>query len=45
MPDYHIREMKIEDYPQVYDLWMGIQGFGIRSIDDSFEGMRLVASA
>lgn len=40
MTDYHIREMKIEDYPQVYDLWMGIQGFGIRSIDDSFEGIR-----
>lgn len=31
--------MKIEDYPQVYELWMSIKGFGIRSIDDSAEGV------
>lgn len=37
--DFHIRRMKIEDYPKVYDLWMGIKGFGIRSIDDSKEGV------
>lgn len=34
-----IREMTIEDYDQVYALWMQISGFGIRSIDDSREGV------
>ena len=34
-----IREMTIEDYDQVYALWMKIKGFGIRSIDDSHEGI------
>ena len=34
-----IRPMTIEDYEQVYDLWMSIKGFGIRSIDDSKEGV------
>ncbi|MEE1027633.1 MAG: GNAT family N-acetyltransferase [Agathobacter sp.] len=28
-----------EDYDEVYNLWMGIHGFGIRSIDDSKEGI------
>lgn len=32
-----IRIMKSEDYEQVYDLWLRISGFGIRSIDDSKE--------
>jgi len=36
---YTIREMVIEDYPQIYELWMSIKGFGIRSIDDSKEGV------
>lgn len=36
---YEIRVMTIEDYPGVYDLWMSIHGFGIRSIDDSKEGV------
>lgn len=36
---YTIREMKEEDYDQVYALWMSIKGFGIRSIDDSREGV------
>ncbi len=36
-----IRVMKIEDYPQVHDLWMRIKGFAIRSIDDSEEGVSL----
>ncbi len=36
---YTIREMVIEDYPKVYELWMSIKGFGIRSIDDSKEGV------
>ena len=34
-----IREMKIEDYQGVHDLWMTIKGFGIRSVDDSKEGV------
>lgn len=34
-----IREMTPEDYDDVYELWMSIQGFGIRSIDDSREGV------
>lgn len=37
--DYLIRPMRTEDYPGVYRLWMGIKGFGIRSIDDSREGV------
>ena len=34
-----VRVMKIEDYDQVYTLWSKIKGFGIRSIDDSREGI------
>ncbi len=34
-----IREMKAEDYDQVKALWMTIHGFGIRSVDDSREGV------
>lgn len=34
-----VRTMKIEDYEGVHDLWMTIKGFGIRSIDDSKEGV------
>ncbi|MCI8835784.1 MAG: GNAT family N-acetyltransferase [Ruminococcus sp.] len=34
-----IRTMEIGDYDNVYALWMTIQGFGIRSIDDSREGV------
>lgn len=34
-----IRIMTIEDYDGVHDLWMKIKGFGIRSIDDSREGV------
>ena len=34
-----IREMKIEDYDKVYALWKTIKGFGIRSVDDSREGI------
>lgn len=34
-----VRTMKIEDYEEVHDLWMTIKGFGIRSIDDSKEGV------
>ena len=35
----NIREMKIEDYDKVFALWKTIQGFGIRSVDDSKEGI------
>lgn len=34
-----IRTMTIEDYEEVHALWMKIHGFGIRSIDDSREGI------
>lgn len=34
-----IRAMQITDYEQVRNLWMKIKGFGIRSIDDSKEGI------
>ena len=37
--DIIIREMVPEDYDAVYQLWTGIQGFGIRSLDDSREGV------
>ncbi len=36
---YTVRPMTIEDYPGLYALWMTIRGFGIRSIDDSREGV------
>ena len=36
---YTIRTMTIEDYEGVYILWMTIKGFGMRSIDDSREGV------
>ena len=34
-----IRPMTIDDFEQVHSLWMEIHGFGIRSIDDSKEGV------
>ncbi|MCR5210392.1 MAG: GNAT family N-acetyltransferase [Lachnospiraceae bacterium] len=34
-----IRAMTIDDYDQVKALWMTIHGFGIRSVDDSREGI------
>lgn len=39
MSNFEIRTMTIEDYDQVAALWAGISGFGIRSIDDSREGI------
>ena len=36
---YTVRAMQMEDYPLIYTLWTGIEGFGIRSIDDSKEGV------
>ena len=37
--EYEIRVMTEADYDEVYELWMSIHGFGIRSIDDSREGV------
>lgn len=34
-----VRTMTIEDYDQVYNLWSKIHGFGLRSVDDSREGI------
>lgn len=34
-----IRTMMIEDYEEIAKLWNSINGFGIRSIDDSKEGI------
>ena len=34
-----IRPMTMEDFEEVHALWMGIHGFGIRSIDDAREGV------
>lgn len=34
-----VRVMTIEDYNQVKELWNSIKGFGIRSMDDSREGV------
>lgn len=39
MEQIEIRSMAIEDYEQVRALWMEISGFGIRSMDDSREGV------
>lgn len=39
MGKYEIREMTVEDFDQVHELWMEISGFGIRSMDDSREGV------
>ena len=33
--------MTIEDYDEVFALWTKIRGFGIRSIDDSKEGIEM----
>ena len=35
----NIRTMTVEDYEQVHTLWLSISGFGIRSMDDSEEGV------
>ncbi len=34
-----VRIMDVNDYDEVYALWMKIKGFAIRSIDDSREGV------
>ena len=35
-----IKLMKIEDYDKVYQLWTNTQGMGMRSLDDSFDGIK-----
>lgn len=37
--DYTLRIMRIEDYNDVYALWNTIHGIGLRSLDDSEEGV------
>lgn len=34
-----VRVMTMDDYDQVRSLWLKIRGFGIRSVDDSREGV------
>lgn len=35
-----LRIMKMEDYDAVYALWKNIKGFSLRSVDDSYEGIK-----
>jgi len=39
MAEFEVRPMVISDYDNVYALWKTINGFAIRSIDDSREGV------
>lgn len=39
MKNFTVRAMKADDYDNVYSLWQSINGFAIRSIDDSKEGV------
>ncbi len=39
MVDFTTRLMNIEDYEGVYHLWSGTQGMGLRSLDDTREGI------
>lgn len=34
-----IRQMKIEDYEAVYDLWIHTPGMGLNNVDDTKEGI------
>lgn len=36
-----IRTMTLKDYDKVYELWSGIKGFGLRTVDDSREGVEM----
>ncbi len=36
----NIREMTIDDYEEVYALWMSCKGMGLNDLDDSMEGIR-----
>ncbi len=35
-----VRKMTMDDYAKVHELWMNIHKFGIRSIDDSKDGIQ-----
>ena len=37
--EFNIRIMTIGDYREVYGLWASTEGMGLRSLDDSFEGI------
>ena len=39
MATFSTRVMKTEDYEAIYQLWSGIQGMGMRSLDDSEVGI------
>lgn len=34
-----IREMKSTDYEQIFQIWKEIKGMGMRTLDDSYEGI------
>ena len=34
-----VRVMTMDDYDEVWELWNSIHGFGLRSLDDSREGI------
>ena len=34
-----VRKMTIEDYEEVYKLWMSCAGMGLNNLDDSKEGI------
>lgn len=34
-----IRKMTISDYEKIFDLWRGTDGMGLRSLDDSQQGI------
>ncbi|WP_026660695.1 GNAT family N-acetyltransferase [Butyrivibrio sp. AC2005] len=36
-----VRTMTIEDYEEVFALWNSIEGFGIRTLDDSYDGISM----
>lgn len=36
-----IRTMTLKDYDKVYELWSGIKGFGLRTVDDSRGGVEM----
>ncbi|MDR2042865.1 MAG: GNAT family N-acetyltransferase [Clostridium sp.] len=38
-PEFEIRPLAVTDYEGLYDLWKTIKGFGLRSLDDSREGV------
>ena len=35
----YLRKMKIEDYDNVYSLWMSCVGMGLNNLDDSKDGI------